>query len=129
MIRRATHQLTMSEQLQAATSKLRAALAGNPFDPPSRTQLAPDPVSQQALRFLVSTGEAIEINQDVVMAAEHVKRASELIQEFIRALGPATVSDLRQMLGSTRRVMLPLLTRLDREGVTLRQGEKRILRR
>jgi selenocysteine-specific elongation factor len=129
VIRRATHRLAMSAELQAAASKLRTALAARPFDPPSRTQLAPDPVSQQALRFLVSIGEVIEINQEVVMATEHVTRASELIEEFIRARGPATVSDLRQMLGSTRRVMLPLLARLDRDGVTLRQGEKRILRR
>ena len=62
------------------------------------------------------------------MAAEHVKRATQLIREFIRAHGPATVSDLRQMLGSTRRVILPLLVRLDRDGVTPRQGDKRILR-
>jgi selenocysteine-specific elongation factor len=128
VIRRVTHRPAISGQLQDAASKLRAALAAKPFDPPSRAQLAPDLVSQQALRFLISTGEAVEINEEVVMAAEHVKTASELIREFIRSRGPATVSDLRQMLGSTRRVTMPLLARLDREGVTVRQGEKRILR-
>ena len=118
----------MSAQLHAVGSKLRAALAAKPFDPPSRNELAPDPVSQQALRFLIATGDVVEITEEMVMATEHVKRATELIQEFIRDRGPATVSSLRQMLGSTRRVMLPLLARLDRDGVTLRQGEKRILR-
>ncbi len=128
VIGRAAHRPALSAELQAAASKLRAELAGKPFDPPSRNQLAPDPVSQQALRFLIKSGEAIEINEEVVMAAEHVQRATQLIRDFIRARGPATVSDLRQMLGGTRRVILPLLVRLDREGVTLRQGDKRILR-
>ncbi len=129
VIRRATHRPTMSVQLQAAGSKLRVALTVKPFDPPSRSQLAPDPISQQALSFLLNAGDAVEVSEEVVMAAEHVKRATAMIQEFIRTHGPSTVSDLRQMLGSTRRVILPLLARLDRDGVTLRQGDRRILRR
>jgi selenocysteine-specific elongation factor len=51
-----------------------------------------------------------------------------MVREFIRSHGPATVSELRQMLGNSRRVALPLLERLDRDGVTLRQGDKRSLR-
>ena len=92
-----------------------------PFDPPSRKQLAPDSVSQQALRFLIETGEAVEINAEVVMAAESLKRMTELIRQYIRENGPATVSQLRQKLGCSRRVIVPLLERLDREGVTLRK--------
>jgi len=128
VIGRASHRPALSTEFQAAASLLRAALDEKPFDPPSRDRLAPDPVSQQALRFLIKSGDAIEINEEVVMAATHVRRATEMIRDFIRARGPATVSDLRQMLGSTRRVTLPLLLRLDRDGVTSRQGDKRILR-
>jgi len=128
VIRRVSHRPALTPALQAVASKLRADLAAKPYDPPSRNQLAPDPIAQQALRFLIKAGEAIEIDEEVVMAAEHFKRATDLIREFIRARGPATVSDLRQMLGSTRRVTLPLLVRMDRDGVTSRQGDKRILR-
>jgi selenocysteine-specific elongation factor len=49
------------------------------------------------------------------------------VAEFISKNGPATVSQLRQALGSSRRVMVPLLERLDRDGVTRRTGDKRIL--
>jgi selenocysteine-specific elongation factor len=61
------------------------------------------------------------------MTTENVKRATELIRQFISNHGPATVSELRQTLGSSRRVIVPLLERLDREGVTLRQDDKRAL--
>jgi selenocysteine-specific elongation factor len=50
------------------------------------------------------------------------------VAEFISKNGPATVSELRQALGSSRRIMVPLLERLDREGVTRRVGDKRCLR-
>jgi selenocysteine-specific elongation factor len=128
-IRRATHRPDLPANLQAAGAKLRSTLAAKQFDPPSRKELAPDPISQQALRFLIATGEAVEINLEVLMAAESMRRATELIRQFIREHGPATVSELRQTLGSSRRVIVPLLERLDREGVTLRQDDKRTLSR
>jgi selenocysteine-specific elongation factor len=114
--------------LQAAAAKLRTTLAAKPFDPPSRKQLAPDSFSQQALRFLIETGEIVEINAEVVMVAESLKRMTELIRQYIRNNGPATVSDLRQAVGCSRRIIVPLLERLDRDGVTTRNGDVRTLR-
>jgi selenocysteine-specific elongation factor len=81
------------------------------------------------LRFLIETGEVVEVNAELVMAAKGVEQASQRVQQFIREHGPATVSDLRQALGSSRRVVVPLLEYLDRAFVTLRQGDKRTLRR
>jgi selenocysteine-specific elongation factor len=128
-IRRAAHMPALSAPLQAAATKIRAALAAKPFDPPSRKDLAPDPMSQQALRFLIESGELVDINAEIVMTTEGLKRATELVREFIRTRGPSTTSDLRQMLSSSRRVAMPLLERLDRDAITLRQGDKRVLRR
>jgi hypothetical protein len=48
-IRRATHRPALPPHLQAAGNKLRAALSAKPFEPPSRKELAPDPLAQQAL--------------------------------------------------------------------------------
>jgi len=129
VVRRAAHRPALPEPLQGAGAKLVRALAAKPFDPPSRKDLTPDAVSQRALRFLIETGEVVEINAELVMAAQGVAQASDVIQKFIRDHGPATVSDLRQALGSSRRVVVPLLEYLDRTFVTLRQGDKRALRR
>jgi selenocysteine-specific elongation factor len=128
VIRRAAHRPALPEPLRAAGAKLGHALAVKPFDPPSRKDLTPDALSQRALRFLIETGEVVEINAELVMAAQGVTQATGVIQKFIREHGPATVSDLRQALGSSRRVVVPLLEYLDRTFVTLRQGDKRTLR-
>jgi selenocysteine-specific elongation factor len=127
-IRRVTHRRALPAPLQAAAAKLRNTLSAKPFDPPSRDQLGPDAASQQALRFLVDIGEAVEINAEVVLAAVNLTRMTELIRQYIRDNGPATVSQLRQQLGCSRRVIVPLLERLDRDGVTLRNGDTRTLR-
>ena len=126
-IRRASHRPTLPAHLQAAGARLRAALAQQPFEPPSRQQLAPDGPSRQALRFLFDTGEALEFGEEVVLLEESFRRMRSVILRTIRAAGPATASDLRQVLGTTRRVLIPVLERLDREGLTRREGDRRIL--
>ena len=127
-IRRASHRPALTPQLQAAGGKIRAMISAKPLDPPSRKDLAPDAASQQALRYLVQSGELVEINVEIVMSAEAVKQATTMVRDFIRKHGPATTSDLRQMLGNSRRVAIPLLERLDRDGITVRQGDRRALR-
>jgi Elongation factor SelB, winged helix len=113
--------------LVAAATKLRTALATKPFDPSSLKQLVPDSVSQRALRFLIDTGEAVEPKREVVMSAENLKRMTEAIHQYIQTNGPATVGQLRQEFACSRRVIIPLLERLDGDGI-LRTGDTRKLR-
>jgi selenocysteine-specific elongation factor len=127
-IRRATHRPALPSQLQAAGTKVRATLSAKPFDPPSRKEVAPDAATQQALRFLIETGEAVELGTEIVLLADAYAKATENIKLFLRKQGSATVSELRQVVGASRRIVVPLLERLDREGVTRRDGDKRVLR-
>ncbi len=128
-IRHREHRPALAPHLQAPGNRLRSALAAKPFETPSRKELAPDAISQQALRFLLETGEAVALGDEVVLAAENFLRAIELIKKHIHEKGPATVSDLRQALGTSRRIVMPLLERLDRDGLTLRQGDLRSLKK
>ncbi len=128
VIREAMHRPTLPPRLQAAGARLRSALAAKPLEPPSRNELAKEPNAQQALRFLIQTGEVVELGPETIMMHEGVAHATRSIKEFLVAHGPATVSQLRQAVGTSRRVIVPLLECLDRSGVTLRQGDNRVLR-
>jgi selenocysteine-specific elongation factor len=125
---RASHRPELPPHLQAAGAKVRAALAAKPLEPPGRKELAADALSQQALRFLLEGGEAVEVGPDLVLSSEAYRRATELITTCLRQRGSATVSDLRQVVGSSRRIMVPLLEKLDREGLTRREGDVRVLK-
>jgi len=59
---------------------------------------------------------------------ENFERMKSAVADFISKKGPATVSELRQALESSRRIMVPFLERLDREGFTRRVGDRRSLR-
>jgi selenocysteine-specific elongation factor len=126
-IRDERHRPSLPASLHATASRIRAALAANPFDPPSSKELAPDAAAQQVLRFLRDTDEAVEITDDLVISRVAVEQMRDKIAGLLRANGGATVSELRQALGSSRRVVVPLLEYFDRTGVTRRVGDKRVL--
>ncbi len=126
-IQRQSHRAALPPPLRAAGGRLLAALALRPFDPPSRSELAPDLPSQQALRFFREAGRIIELDSEVVLSASAYAKMKETLAAFIQQQGPAKVSDLRTCLGSSRRVMIPFLERCDREGFTRRSGDVRTL--
>lgn len=126
-IARAAHQAALPIELQVAASRIRESLEKKPFDPPSRKEIETDRDASHVLRFLIESGEVIEISPDVVLFRENFELMRSAVMDFVSRNAPATVSELRQALQSSRRVMVPLLERLDRDGVTRRVGDQRVL--
>ncbi|MBV8951260.1 MAG: SelB C-terminal domain-containing protein [Actinobacteria bacterium] len=83
--------------------------------------MAPD-----VARALVREGEAVDLD-GVLFAAGALDQARLLIVDALRERGSITVADARDVLQSTRKYVLPLLTRLDAEGVTRRRADERVL--
>lgn len=129
IIRWGAHRPTLPPALQASGARLRAGLAKNLIEPPNPGELAPGPVDKQALKFLLDTGEAIQLDEKAVLLTEGFEKLKNQIVAHLQAAGQATASDLRQVTGTTRRILIPLLERLDREGVTRRAGDFRTLKK
>jgi len=127
VIARTSHRPTLPVHVQPVEKRIREALTEQPFDPPSRKSIESTPQARQVVRFLVENGDVTELASDVVLLRESFERMKSKVVEFISKNGPATVSELRQALLSSRRIMVPLLERLDRDGVTRRLGDKRML--
>jgi selenocysteine-specific elongation factor len=124
-IARTTHCPSLPLELQSAARKIHDALAAK--NPPSSAELAPDATSQQALRFLRDRGELVELSVEVVLTTEQFVKMRDAIVAFLRENNSGTTSELRQLLGTSRRVIIPFLERLDRDGVTRRIADKRVL--
>ncbi|HEY2103358.1 MAG TPA: selenocysteine-specific translation elongation factor [Chthoniobacterales bacterium] len=127
VLHRSDRRPVLSDKLQAAATRIRSVLAEKKFDPPSRAELAPDLGSQQAIRFLRDCGEVVELNGEIVLGKEHFGKMRDSVVMFLQKNNSASTSELRQLLGSSRRVIIPFLERLDREGFTRRIADKRVL--
>jgi selenocysteine-specific elongation factor len=126
-IGRISHRPALPDELQLAAIRIREALSQKPFDPPARREIESDRHAQQVLRFLIESGEVIEIGSEVVLSQESFQRMKSAVIDFISKHGSATVSQLRQKLQTSRRIMVPFLEQLDRDGVTRRVGDQRTL--
>ena len=127
-IRSAAHAPKLPPDLQAAGDRIRRDLDANPLEPPNPKELAKTGADSTALKFLLETGDAIQLDEKAILLTVHYNAAANTVKNHIRSNGPSTAADLRNALGTTRRILIPLLERLDREGVTMRQGDLRALR-
>ncbi|MDA0322896.1 MAG: selenocysteine-specific translation elongation factor [Verrucomicrobia bacterium] len=128
VLRRADHRPELPDALRSVGERLRAALSEKPHEPPSRKDLVTTPAAEKALRFLIEADEAIQICPELVMSTEGYRSARDAVIAHLQEHGTATMSDFRKLLGSTRRVTVPLAERFDRDGVTAREGDRRRLK-
>jgi selenocysteine-specific elongation factor len=88
-------------------------------------QTTPDHVA--AYKFLSRTRQIIPLDPKVTLGAKVFQDTIDQVRNFIEKKGQATASELRQHLGTSRKVIMPLLERLDRDKITRREGDFRTL--
>src|SRR4029077_17415574 len=67
VIARTSHRPTLPVHVQPVEKRIREALAGQPFDPPSRKAIESDPQARQVVRFLIENGDVTELALGVVL--------------------------------------------------------------
>lgn len=121
------HQLTLPDEITGEAKSIIETLHKAGLQPPNRTELTPSPRAEQALKFLIRSGQVVELEPKVVISQKSIESATKQVRDFINTHGKATASELRQHLNSTRKVVMPLLEHLDAQGLTLRNDNYRTL--
>ena len=121
-----SHKPALPPHLRDVGEKLRRTMQMP--DPPARKNITENSTGRQALQFLIDAGEAIDVSPDLVLGAAQFYRCRLLVKQHLRKHGQATASELRTATDTTRRIMIPLLEKMDRDGVTVRRGNVRVLR-
>jgi selenocysteine-specific elongation factor len=105
-----------------AARKLLDALVASPLAPPAPTDIG---VSLSIVRALARAGAVIELD-GVVFATSALDDARDRIARVVVEREAVTIADLRDVLGTSRKYILPIVNRMDAEGVTRRRGDLRI---
>ncbi|MFI5912409.1 selenocysteine-specific translation elongation factor [Dactylosporangium sp. NPDC051541] len=105
-----------------AVETVRADLAKNPFAAPESARLAELGLGPKELGAAAKAGLLLRITDGIVLLPD----APTIAAERLTALSqPFTLSEARQALGTTRRVAVPLLEFLHRQGATHRLPDGR----
>lgn len=113
---------TVPERLREAVAWVRQELTRTPLEPPHRAKLTPDTDTARALDYLLESGQAIAVGPTVVLESSVYSRLVELVREHLQRHRQARLSELRQWLGTTQRILEPLCAHWQSRGVVRREG-------
>ncbi|HAF12001.1 MAG TPA: selenocysteine-specific translation elongation factor [Chloroflexi bacterium] len=121
------HTPALTAEQEARWTGARAALARAPLQPPSAVTLRRDHgIDLEVLVALADRGDLIRVGTDGVFLPDAVERFGDAIIDALQD-GPMTVAKARDLTGSSRKHVLPLLQFLDDHGLTRRVGDDRVL--
>ncbi|WP_376796243.1 selenocysteine-specific translation elongation factor [Thermogemmatispora sp.] len=118
---------TFSAEQQKQVERLLQIFRENPFIPPTRGE-AEALVGSELLNALIERGELVKVGDgSILFLREAYERAVALITSHLQEHGTITVAQARDLLGTTRKYVLPLLEHMDEERITRRVGDTRLL--
>jgi len=106
--------------VREAVEQVRARLSEQPFAAPEANELAAMGLGGKQLAAAVRAGLLLKITDGVYLLPDGVPQSVALL---VALPSPFTLSQARQALGTTRRVAVPLLELLAREGMTRRNAD------
>jgi selenocysteine-specific elongation factor len=122
-----THHPALTPEQEQAWSRAREALARQPLQPPGPADLATGyGINADVLAAIADRGDLMRAG-DAVFLPEAVRQFGDAIVRELEVAGRVTVARARDLTGSSRKHVLPLLQFLDDHGLTRRIGDDRVL--
>ncbi|MBI2354733.1 MAG: selenocysteine-specific translation elongation factor [Deltaproteobacteria bacterium] len=81
------------------------------------------------LALLTRNGQVARISADLFYSAAALDGLREKLVALLREKGEIIPTDFRELTGLSRKFLIPLLEHFDSEKITIRVGDKRVLRR
>ncbi len=116
------HQVDLSSGAHAELLRLLAA------SPSLADAMRESGATEELVRALAQRGDLVRVSSDVAFAREGYEAAVAMVRDLVAANGSVTVAQLRDRMGTSRRIVLALLEHLDAQRVTRRVGDARVLR-
>jgi selenocysteine-specific elongation factor len=118
--------------LRAVADRLVADLEAAGIEPPAQgaalaAARVPPGDADELIRLLVETGRIVRVADDLIFARAPLDAAVARVRAHLAEHGTATMSELRDLLGTTRKYAVPLGEWMDRVHITRRQGDVRRL--
>ncbi|MGA7228948.1 MAG: selenocysteine-specific translation elongation factor [Acidimicrobiia bacterium] len=115
------HREEMTKEMRNLWDGARSRLADS-LSVPTVSELGLD---QELVHLLGRTGELVRVSADLAYLPEQM---AEIRESLTRIGSPFTVAQFRDATGLSRKYAIPILEWADDQGITMRQGDSRIVR-
>ncbi|HEY7679055.1 MAG TPA: selenocysteine-specific translation elongation factor [Terriglobia bacterium] len=132
IVRLASHKIVLKDEEERAKQQIARAFEKAGLTVPAvREVLGKVPVepkrAEKILQILIQEGTLVRISEDLVFHAEALRRLRRLLSQYKTQSDRINVSAFKDLAQVSRKYAIPLLEYLDRERVTRRAGDERIL--
>ncbi|NPV26801.1 MAG: selenocysteine-specific translation elongation factor [Firmicutes bacterium] len=102
------------------------------FQPPDWSEMVQDCAlsnseSEELLNYCLEQGLLVKVSEDTFFASTAIEEAKRKLTQFLKDHGAIQIGEVRDLLETSRRYVLPLMEYFDREKFTRRVGDKRVL--
>jgi selenocysteine-specific elongation factor len=132
-VRGAGHAVRLTPAQQAASDRLEAEFREAGVAPPALDEAfaklgLTSPSAQAMAQILVDGRRLVRIREGLYFHAEPLQAAVGRVVAFLREHQAITPQEIKDLLGISRKYAIPLLEWLDTQRLTVRVGDKRVLR-
>jgi selenocysteine-specific elongation factor len=119
-----TPRFSASQQQQV--ERLLRYFEESPYTPPGRTE-AEEIAGAELVTALIEQGRLIKLGESVLFLRETYEEALTKLVDYLHTHGTMTAAEARDVLGATRKYILPLLEHMDALRISRRMGDVRVL--
>ncbi len=126
------HRATLSPSARELLDDMVEQIHAGAFQPPTLDDVRRRAVKNRELvpqlaSVAAAEGKLVAITADIFLHREHECRLRERLSEALSSSGGMTLSQIRDILNTTRKYAVPICEYLDRIGFTSRDGDLRVL--
>jgi selenocysteine-specific elongation factor len=121
-LRLPSHKIQVSPVQQAKIDAFLKSLTANPYSPPS--ELIPEP---DLVNLLIEQDKVIKVSDSIIFSEKAYNEMLGKITAQIKEKDKISLGEVRDMFGTSRKYVQALLEYLDREKITKRVGDDRVL--
>lgn len=119
----------ISSQQKILISKILKILKDNPTNPPNeKTLISQIARGKEIIDFLIQEGEIIKLSEGILLESKNYDIMKNKLIDFLKINGSISIAQVRELLGISRKYIIPLLNKMDEEKITQRKENVRILK-
>ncbi|MGH7319532.1 MAG: selenocysteine-specific translation elongation factor [Candidatus Rokuibacteriota bacterium] len=132
-VRLRSHQVRLDVHQQSLLDRLEGEFRQAGVAPPTLEEAFAKlhmirPEEQALAQVLVDERRIVRIKEGLYFHADALREAEARVVGLLRARREITPQDVKDLLGISRKYAIPLMEYLDAQRLTVRQGDKRVLR-
>lgn len=123
------HAVALSAEQEEQVHRFLTDLRASPFAPPTLAELAErHRVDEEILNVLVTRGLIVRVSDEIAFDAASFTEMQQRVVARMEQSGSLTVSEVRDLLDTSRKYALALMEYFDQQRLTRRVGDTRVLR-